>query len=64
MSDIVKTMLAVAGLPASDAEIEAYTPAYEMQRLAIDALYEVPEARYVDPALRFRAQGRIEDWAD
>jgi hypothetical protein len=61
--EVVKTLLAAAKLPASEAEIEAYAAGYAAQRAAVDALYEVPEARYVDPALRFRAAARIEDWA-
>ncbi|KAA9149771.1 hypothetical protein FPZ12_042510 [Amycolatopsis acidicola] len=63
MTEVVKTLLAEAKLPASDEEVAVYAAAYEAQRAAVDALYEVPAARYVDPALRFRAAARIEDWA-
>ncbi|TNC23401.1 hypothetical protein [Amycolatopsis alkalitolerans] len=63
MTGILKTLLSAAKLPASDKEISAYTKAYETQRASVDALYEVPAARYVDPALRFRAGARIKDWA-
>ncbi|HVW40476.1 MAG TPA: hypothetical protein VHC18_03905 [Amycolatopsis sp.] len=63
MNEIVKTLLSIAKLPASEAEIEAYTTAYAVQRASVDALYEIPEARYVDPALRFQAAARITDWA-
>jgi hypothetical protein len=29
----------------------------------VEALYTVPAARYVDPALRFQSGARIDDWA-
>ncbi|HVV09866.1 hypothetical protein [Amycolatopsis sp.] len=60
---MMKTLLAAAKLPASEAEVAALAAGYEAQRAAVDALYDVPAARYVDPALRFRAAARIEDWA-
>jgi hypothetical protein len=63
MSEVLKNLLAAAGLPASEAETAGYAQAYEAQRAAVDALYDVPVARYVDPALRFRAGARIEEWA-
>jgi hypothetical protein len=63
MTEVLKNLLAAAQLPASEAETGGYLQAYEAQRAAVDALYEVPAARYVDPALRFRAGARIEDWA-
>jgi hypothetical protein len=61
---VVRTMVAAAGLPASEAEIRAFAGAYRLQRAAADALYAVPAARYVDPALRFRADARITDWSE
>lgn len=60
---MVRTMLATAGLPASDEEIAAYAMAYPAHRAGVEALYAVPAARYVDPALRFQSTARIEDWA-
>jgi hypothetical protein len=37
---------------------------YPAFRAAIDALYDVAEARYSDPALRFRAADTVRaDWA-
>ncbi|RKN39040.1 hypothetical protein [Streptomyces hoynatensis] len=59
----VRALLAAAGLPASEAEIRRFAAAYPGYRAAADALYAVPEARYADPALRFRAEARITDWA-
>jgi hypothetical protein len=63
MSEVLKNLLAAAQLPASEAETAAYETAYVAQRAAVDALYEVSAARYVDPALRFRAGARIAQWA-
>lgn len=63
MNATLKTLLSIAKLPASDAEIENYSGGYTVQRASVDALYEVPEARYVDPALRFQAAARLSDWA-
>jgi hypothetical protein len=64
MNEIVKTLLDQATLPASEDEIAAYAAGFAAQRAAVDALYGVPEARYADPALRFRAGARIIDWAE
>jgi hypothetical protein len=60
---VLRTLLDAAGLPATEAEIVSYAEGYPAQRAAVDALYAVPEARYVDPALRFRAGATIENWA-
>jgi hypothetical protein len=62
----VRSMLAAAGLPASDAEVAALTAAYPIQRAGVDELYTAPEVRYLDPALRFRADAVAPgvDWAD
>ncbi|WP_020498695.1 hypothetical protein [Sciscionella marina] len=61
-TDVIKTLLAAARLTASDPELDAYATRYTPQRLSVDALYTVPEARYADPALRFRAHARTQDW--
>lgn len=63
MTEVLTTLLSAAKLPASEAETAAYVSGYETQRAAVDALYDVPAARYVDPALRFRAGARITSWA-
>ncbi|GAA3542457.1 hypothetical protein GCM10022222_27680 [Amycolatopsis ultiminotia] len=60
---VVRTLLTAAGLPASESEVAAYAAGYPAQRSGLDALYELPAARYADPALRFRAGATIEDWA-
>ena len=62
-ADLVRTLLGAAALPATDGEIAAFAAAYPLHRAAMDALYAVPDARYVNPALRFRAAGRITDWS-
>jgi hypothetical protein len=59
----VRMLLAAAGLPASDAEVAALAEHYPALRQATDALYTPPEVRYADPALRFRADAQIVDWA-
>ncbi|MCE0768201.1 hypothetical protein LWC35_35690 [Pseudonocardia kujensis] len=67
MSDIdtVRALLQEAGIPASDVEIEAYATAYPGIRAGVEALYAPAEVRYLDPALRFRADavGPETDWA-
>ncbi|UBU17496.1 hypothetical protein [Nonomuraea gerenzanensis] len=60
---VVGPLLAAAGLSVPEAEIEVIAAGYALQRAGVDALYAVPEARYADPALRFRADARIVDWA-
>jgi hypothetical protein len=61
---VITMLLDAARLPASEGERAAQADGYADQRAAVDALYDVPEARYVDPALRFQAYARIEDWAN
>lgn len=60
--DIIRTLLDAAGLPASGAEIAGLATTYLAFRAAIDALYAVPAARYVDPATRFHAAARLAEW--
>ncbi|MFB8275453.1 hypothetical protein [Nocardia colli] len=61
-SEIIRTLLNAAGLPANSAEIAGLATTYLAYRAAIDALYAVPAARYVDPATRFHASARVEEW--
>lgn len=58
----VRALFAGATLSPSDGEVQAFALGYADVRAGVDALYAVPEARYADPALRFRADGRITDW--
>ncbi|MFD9076719.1 hypothetical protein [Streptomyces lasiicapitis] len=48
----VRTLLAAARLPAHEAQIIGLVAAYRVQRPAVDALFEVPAARYARPVLR------------
>lgn len=63
--DAVRALMREAGIPASDAEIEAYAAAYPVVRAEVEAHYAPVEVRYLDPALRFRAEavGPETDWA-
>ncbi|WUH99974.1 hypothetical protein OHR68_41915 [Spirillospora sp. NBC_00431] len=59
----MRMLLAAAGLPASDDEIDELAAGYTQLRAAVDALNAVPAARYGEPALRFRASAEVvEDW--
>jgi hypothetical protein len=59
----VRTALASFGVTAGDgpgaclteAELKSIARGWDDQRAAIDRLYAIPETRYIDPALRFRA---------
>jgi hypothetical protein len=62
--ETVRLLLTAAALPATEPEIQALATAYPHQRAAVDALYAAPGVRYADPALRFRAEARITDWAE
>jgi hypothetical protein len=59
----VRTALASFGVTAGDgpgaclpeAELRSIARGWDAQRAAIDQLYAIAETRYIDPALRFRA---------
>jgi hypothetical protein len=60
----VRGMLAAAGLSPGEDETAALCSGYPAFRASVDALYDVAEARYADPALRFRAADTARaDWA-
>lgn len=60
----VRGMLAAAGLSPSEDEVAALCDGYPAFRASVDALYDVADARYADPALRFRAADTARvDWA-
>ncbi|MFI0357661.1 hypothetical protein [Actinomadura sp. 9N407] len=59
----LRRLLARSGLVPSDAELAALAGSLEAQQMGIELLYAVPEARYADPALRFRAGARMTDWS-
>ena len=61
----VRAMLAAAGLSPTAEEVAQLVAGYPALRAAADGLFQVPEARYADPALRFRAADTARaDWAD
>lgn len=64
MIETVRTLLAQNGIPATEAEIAALAAGYPALRASVDALYALTEVRYLDPALRFRADavGPATDW--
>jgi hypothetical protein len=61
----VRAMLSAAGLSPPPEEVAQLVAGYPALRAAADALYQVPAARYADPALRFRAADTARvDWAE
>jgi hypothetical protein len=61
---VVREMLAASGLSPEPEELAMICAGYPALRAAVDALYSVREARYADPALRFRAADTERaDWA-
>jgi hypothetical protein len=59
---VVRTMLAEAGLPAGEDEIEALVRAYPAFKAGIESLYAVEAARYESPALHFDPAPVFADW--
>lgn len=58
----VRELLAAARIPVGETEIAAAAGALPGVQAGVEALYAIPEARYVDPALRFRAETADVDW--
>ncbi len=54
-AEAVHALLRVSGLTPSAAEIDAFVAGFLPSRAALDALYDVPDARYEEPAVRFSA---------
>ncbi|HVW18920.1 MAG TPA: hypothetical protein VHB30_11800 [Solirubrobacteraceae bacterium] len=54
--EAVDRLLAAAGLDPSEAERDVLAARHAALRPAIDALYDVDEARDEDPAIAFRAR--------
>ena len=61
----VRALLGAAHLPASDTEIATLAAGYPALQAGVAQLYTPPEVRYLDPALRFRADAvrPAQDWA-
>jgi hypothetical protein len=58
----VRELLAAARIPASESECAAAAAALPAVQAGVESLYAIPDARYVDPALRFRADVSEVDW--
>ena len=58
----VRELFAAARIPASDTEVAGAAAALPGVQAGVESLYAVPEARYADPALRFRAEVADVDW--
>lgn len=61
--DRIAAQLLAAGLPASEAEIDAFAAGYESLAASIESLYGIEEMRYESPALIFTATPVFVDWA-
>ena len=59
---LVKMLLASAGVPATDEEIDLVITQYGRLKVMIDVLYAVEEARYESPALHFSATPTYAEW--
>jgi hypothetical protein len=49
----VLALLKMSGITPSEAEIDAMTASYPMNRQMVAALYTVPGVRYEEPAITF-----------
>ncbi|MBV9894934.1 MAG: hypothetical protein JO020_12260 [Chloroflexi bacterium] len=59
---IVQLMLARAGLPVSELELDKLTSAYSQQQPGIESLYKVAATRYEAPCLQFTPTPTFADW--
>jgi hypothetical protein len=51
----VRSALNSFGVRIDEAELAVIAAGWEQTRAAVDRLYDPPEVRYADPALRFQA---------
>lgn len=58
----VRGLLDLAGLPASEHEIEQIASSYPLTRRQISSLWAMTEARYAEPALIFQAEPALVPW--
>jgi hypothetical protein len=61
-TEVVRTLLGEAGLPASPEEIERLAASYVELRAGIESLYAVDEAKYESPGLHFNPDPTYADW--
>jgi hypothetical protein len=59
---VVKMLMDVAGVPATEEEIAMVASQYGRLKGMIDLLYAVEEARYESPALHFTATPVYAEW--
>jgi hypothetical protein len=58
-------MLAAAGLPAREEDVEAQLrTTFPVMRAAVETLHAMPEARHEPPAIVFDADPSLEGWHD
>ncbi len=60
--DATEAMLAATGLEPSPEDREALGRLYDRIKPGVEAMYDLPEARYEVPALGFRAAPKLDDW--
>ena len=53
---IVRSLLSTAGLKLTEDQIAGFVRVYPTLRAQADALYAIPEVRYEEPAVTFRAK--------
>jgi hypothetical protein len=58
----VRSALTSFGVSPAEDELASIAHGWDLQRAAIDRLYAAPEARYAEPALRFKADAVAVDW--
>jgi hypothetical protein len=58
----VRTLLAVAGIPATEEAILAFAQDYPRLRGMVELLHAVPEARYEAPGLLFDPTPTFAEW--
>lgn len=59
---VVRASLGLAGIPASEDDVEILASGYPAGRAAADALYGRTDARYVPPGLIFDPDPTLADW--
>ena len=52
----VRALLGAGGLELTEVQVEKYARIYPVLRAAADALWDIPELRYEQPAVVYRAK--------
>lgn len=58
----VRSRLRAAGITVSDDELIAIVETYRFLQAGLPSLYRLPEVRYAEPALTFRADPPTGSW--